>query len=105
MAAAVITVAVGLAMVAACQVGSGSARIREASLVAPAKLSIGVATCNATLEPKVEELSDEVRIEMTYTGDTDDDCADGILVELTQPLGDRRLFDSVGQTYVVVNVP
>lgn len=63
-------------------------------------LQMQVASCNRDYDVVVNEDSDQVHVEVTdqrrrnpFAGT--DDCSDGVEVLLDQPLGDRRLIDSI----------
>lgn len=65
------------------------------------QLMLGVASCNAELEVKVEEGDDHVRITITrpLPGKAEDHCQDLATIELNEPLGDRTVIDGgTGQT-------
>ncbi len=65
------------------------------------QLMLGVASCNAELEVKVEEGDDDVRITITRPapGKAENHCQDLATVELDEPLGDRAVIDGgTGQT-------
>ena len=80
--------------VAGCS-SSGSAELDGATLLGPSELAVDVLTCNADLTTIVEESDTEVRIEVTYENNTDDDCRDAVLISLESPLGDRSVVDGV----------
>jgi hypothetical protein len=52
-------------------------------------LELSVASCNAEHGIEVQEDPESVAIWITAANDTDDDCADGITIELQAVLGDR----------------
>jgi hypothetical protein len=81
-----------LAMVlSAC---SANADILEASTQGDERtLNLIVDTCNADLTTEVEESRSRVVVTLKARNDTSDDCLDGVVVHLDQPLGDRRLLD------------
>jgi hypothetical protein len=81
-----------LAMVlSAC---SANTDILEASTQGDERtLNLIVDTCNADLTTKVEESRSRVVVTVKARNDTSDDCLDGVVVHLDQPLGDRRLLD------------
>jgi hypothetical protein len=54
-----------------------------------------VGSCNADLTAEVEESPSQVTVTVTARDDTSDDCLDGLIVHLDQPLGDRQLLDGV----------
>lgn len=56
-------------------------------------LELSVASCNADHTVEVQEDAESVAISVTAANDTDDDCADGITVELRAVLGDRSVVD------------
>jgi hypothetical protein len=73
---------------------SANASILEASTQSGDRtLNLIVDTCNADLTTKVEESRSRVVITVKARNDTGDDCLDGVVVHLDQPLGDRRLLD------------
>ena len=57
-------------------------------------LHLQLASCNTTEQTaEVVETDAEVRVTVHTKGGTSDDCADGMQVELADPLGDRPLID------------
>jgi hypothetical protein len=81
-----------LAMVlSAC---SANTDILEASTQGDERtLNLIVDSCNADLTTEVEESRSRVVVTVKARNDTSDDCLDGVVVHLDQPLGDRRLLD------------
>lgn len=97
------SVAAATAVSGCSKTDHGDAEIRHASIVTETEVSLLVPTCNATLTVDVEETESEVRVAVSYTDDSvGDDCADGVVVQLDRPLGDRRLYDKVGERFVSV---
>jgi outer membrane murein-binding lipoprotein Lpp len=73
---------------------SANADILEASTQGDERtLNLIVDTCNADLTIEVEESRSRVVVTVKARNDTSDDCLDGVVVHLDQPLGDRRLLD------------
>lgn len=59
-------------------------------------MELGVDSCDESPTAKVDESGTEVRVRVTsgrWLGRNADDCADGVVVTLKQPLGDRRVVD------------
>lgn len=50
-------------------------------------------TCNATLTTEVVEIAETVTITVTAAHSTTNDCLDRAVVELYEPLGQRRIVD------------
>jgi hypothetical protein len=65
-------------------------------------LKLIVGSCNADLTAEVEESPSQVTVTVTARDDTSDDCLDGLIVHLDQPLGDRQLLDGVTRDVVSV---
>ena len=65
-------------------------------------LNLIVGTCNADLTTEVDESRSQVVVTVTARNDTSDDCLDGVIVHLDQPLGDRQLLDGVTGSRVPV---
>ena len=95
-------IALGVLLAVAAVVGGWSAwharwrstRIVEVSRTSdPARFSLGLATCNAEHRLRVDEDRTSVRIFVEHRRGTRDDCADGLPLGLSAPLGDRRLLD------------
>ena len=57
------------------------------------ELSMGVSSCRADVEAEVVETATEVRVTVTATGGLAEDCADGLEVQLDQPLDGRQVVD------------
>ncbi len=93
-----------LALVATVCSPSGGAEIQNLRMFGPTELAISTETCNAELTVSVEESASEVRIEVHFEGGIQKDCADGAIVELDEPLGDRQVYDVVGERYVPLQV-
>jgi hypothetical protein len=82
---------------------SASAHILEASIQGDGRtLNLIVGTCNADLTTEVDESRSQVVVTVTARNDTSDDCLDGVVVHLDQPLGDRQLLDGVTGSRVPV---
>ncbi len=58
-------------------------------------LHLGVGSCNAQLSARIEESPSRVTVTVTATDDTNDDCADALVIHLDEPLGERSLVDGV----------
>lgn len=74
--------------------GTRDAEIIDATLSAD-ELTLGltVAACNGDNRATVIEESDVVRVRVETSDPGGDDCADGLMVELASPMGDRFLID------------
>ena len=57
------------------------------------ELSVGVGSCRADLEAEVVETAAEVRVTVTATGGLAEDCADGLTLQLDEPLDGRQVVD------------
>ena len=72
---------------------------------ASTRLELNVASCNENPTAEVLESNTEVRVQVTsgrWFGRNTDDCADGVVVTLSEPLGTRTVVDrSTGQTVEV----
>lgn len=90
--AALLALAVG-----ACSSGPsrGPVAVTEASIVDGTRLGLALPSCNGDPElTRVEENAREVRVEVVSTVHPDGDaCADGIEVQLADPLRDRPVID------------
>lgn len=97
------------AVIAACSSGPsrGPVALSQATLVDPATIAFGVASCNGEPEiARLEETSTQVRVEVVSTVHPDgDSCADSIRVELESPLGDRDVIDLGGSGRMNVSRP
>ena len=73
---------------------------------ASTRLELNVASCDENPTADVEESETEVRVEVTsgrLLGRNADDCADGIVVILKEPLGTRSVIDqSTGKVVEVL---
>jgi hypothetical protein len=88
----------GLACAAVVLVACSTTRahIMEASLGRHSRvLRLVVGSCNADLSAQIEESPSRVTVTVTARNNTGDDCADGLVVHLDQPLGERQLLDEV----------
>ncbi|MBT8193807.1 MAG: hypothetical protein KJP22_10430 [Acidimicrobiia bacterium] len=66
-------------------------------------LNIGIGSCNADIVVTVEETATEVIVTPSVENDSGDDCADGFLVTLAKPLGERTVVDGRnGETFDAV---
>lgn len=87
---------VALAAVVFSACSTTQAHIVEASARADGRtLKLIVGSCNADLTAEVEESPSPVTVTVTARDDTSDDCLDGLIVHLDQPLADRQLLDGV----------
>lgn len=81
-------------VIASCARGREQVQIMDASTEG-AVVHMTVASCNAS--PAAEVQGSAERVVITVTADrpgmNQDDCADGLSVELGDPLGSRSLFD------------
>ena len=72
---------------------------------ASTRLELNVASCNENPTAEVLESNTEVRVQVTsgrWFGRNTDDCADGVVVTLSEPLGTRTVVDqSTGQAVEV----
>lgn len=72
---------------------------------ASTRLELNVASCNENPTAEVVESDTEVRVQVTsgrWFGRNADDSADGVVVTLKSPLGNRTVVDgSTGQTVEV----
>lgn len=87
----------GLGIVtAACSLFPKEADITSASLEGEGstQLALGLDTCNADLSAEVDETEHEIVISVTARNDSPDDCADQLIVDLTEPLGTRSVVDA-----------
>ena len=68
------------------------------------RLELAIDACRAeSTSYDAEESDDEVVITITTEGGEGPECADGLTVELEEPLGDRRLVDgSTGEEVEVL---
>jgi hypothetical protein len=87
-----------LALLLAATAGCGEDRrqvaIFDVSPDGPTRLVLSVESCNASPRAHVDEHDDRVVVTVTADDRDDmDDCADGVVVELDEPLGDRELVD------------
>ena len=64
------------------------------------RILVGIGSCRAkVVEVATEETETEVRVRVWVEGGSDEDCADGVAVNLDQPLGERRVIDGAsGET-------
>lgn len=72
---------------------------------ASTRLELNVASCNENPTAEVEESDTEVRVQVTsgrWLGRNGGDCADGVVVNLKEPLGTRRVVDQTTGTVVEV---
>ena len=91
---AIAGVALAAVVLSACS--TTGAHIVEASAREEAvRLNLTVGSCNGDLTTEVEESPSQVTVTVTARDDTNDDCLDGLIVHLNQPLGDRQLLDGV----------
>jgi hypothetical protein len=91
-----VLVAAALAAVVLSACSTTGAHIVEASATADGRtLNLIVGSCNADLTAEVEESPSQVTVTVTARDDTSDDCLDGLIVHLDQPLTDRQLLDGV----------
>jgi hypothetical protein len=103
-AAIVSSALVAAGLTAACS-SSGVATIRRATLQEPRVLELSFDTCNADLSFTLEETANEVRIAVRQENDEpENDCADALIVDLAQPLGDRAVVDESTGAAVDVTV-
>lgn len=88
-----------LVLVAGCW--QGERRAATVLEVTPDGTTLGVvvSACHARgLKIDVEETATEVRLSASHEGSSRDDCTDGQMVRLAEPLADRRVVDgSTGQ--------
>ncbi|MDW3180299.1 MAG: hypothetical protein R8J94_23210 [Acidimicrobiia bacterium] len=74
--------------------------------LASTEFSVGVASCNGDPTFTKTESATEIRIAATSwlpDGDSREDCLDGILVQLAEPLGDRAIVDELsGRTMPIL---
>jgi hypothetical protein len=57
-------------------------------------VSLALGSCHADIdEIELDEARDEIRVTVWVRGGTSEDCADGTIVDLAQPVGDRRVVD------------
>jgi hypothetical protein len=84
---------------------SGTTPVLAAELDADGvSLLLQLASCKTTEQTaEVTETETEVRVTVTTEGGASLDCADGVEVELTEPLGDRPLIDVPTDTEIVVD--
>ncbi len=78
-----------------CSAGSGRADVIDV-LVSPNDLQLfaTVDTCGADLSGTVDEDDEAVTIEVSFANDDlSSDCADGLTLDLQDPLGDRIVID------------
>ncbi len=100
--AAVVVACLGLS---AC-LGKGADIMEAHGTRESRRLDLVLWTCNAAdLSARVEETSSRVTVTVTARGDTSDDCADGYVVMLEAPLGDRELVDGGTGAVVAVQPP
>ena len=83
--------AVAALALASCARGRGQVEILDASSDG-STVDMTVASCNGSPSAKVVESPETVVITVTAES-SDDDCADGITVRLSDPLDSRRLMD------------
>ena len=89
-------VAFATVVLSACP-AAGAAQIMEASVSSDGReLMLTVDSCNADLSAKVAESPSRVTVTVTVRNDTNDDCADVIVVNLDEPLGERQLLNATG---------
>jgi hypothetical protein len=61
---------------------------------APKRILVGIGSCRAEIDKvATEETASEVRIKVWVKGGTNLDCADGVTIELEEPVGDRKVID------------
>lgn len=100
-------IAVGACVILASTGCDGRSRSVFAVYGDPAstRLELNVASCNENPTAEVVESDTEVRVQVTsgrWVGRNTDDCADGVVVTLSEPLGTRTVVDqSTGQAVEV----
>jgi hypothetical protein len=69
------------------------------------RLEVGVNTCNKKPRVEAQESSNEVRLVVTVKKVDEDagiDCAEGVVVTLSQPLGERTVIEDATNDAVTV---
>lgn len=95
-------------VVAGCSLFPRQTDIRSAELEGPEgrQLRLRLGTCNAALSAEADETEDEVVVTVTARNSSGNDCADTLVIDLTDPLGDRAVVDgSDGQELFVEDPP
>ena len=94
-------VAVTVAVLVGC---STQERLELAELTPDGRsLSFSLSVCNADQDVDVREDEDVVAVSIRSSRGDGNDCADGVVVELDAPLGDRTVIDaSTGDEVTVV---
>jgi hypothetical protein len=98
-------VAVTLAVVAlACSDHERETSVFAAQLLGDRTLELSLGACNAEKnEATVTEDESSVTVRVVSTNPSEgEDCADGVTVELDEPLGDRELIDATTGAHVEV---
>lgn len=105
MRARMAAAAVGLVLAACASGGREQVEIMAASSDGTI-VDMTVASCNANPSAEVDESDERVVITVMADrpGPNRDDCADGITVRLSDPLGSRQLIDGSNDEPVQVNV-
>jgi hypothetical protein len=88
-----ILIALGLVL-SSCTFGSRHAHLLDVTLSGDeTTLWVSVDTCNADLTAWITETEESVVVDVIVENDTNDDCADGLTFELSEPLGNRPVID------------
>lgn len=105
-----VAIAVLLLTLVACSPGRGEVPISEARADGETSsvLELGVSSCNGDPDAEVTETPDAITVTVTadLPGSNSDDCADGMTIPLSEPLGQRKVVDgATGQTLDIIDRP
>lgn len=99
-----LTAAAVAVVVAVSACSSGADVYAAARSPSGMTIRLDVRTCNADLSVEVEETPDRVTVSVTALNDTNDDCSDGLVFNLSEPLGERPLVDASDGRVIEVRI-